>query len=67
MEETIEYEDKIKMIYRDGKGHNYTRTKYLQSEPKIEVPEAKGDQCTGILNLLILLFSIKRVESIYNA
>ena len=42
----MEYEDRIKMIYRDGNGHNYTRTKYLtkidQNPPKLEFAKPQG-------------------------
>ena len=40
--ETFEYDDRIKMIYRDDNGHNFTRTKYLDKMPGKEVSDTKS-------------------------
>ena len=45
--ETFEYEDRIKMIYRDNNGHNFTRTKYLDKMPTNKVSD---DTKSGMLD-----------------
>ena len=33
LDEEINYEDKTVMIYKDGNGHSYNRTKFKKDEP----------------------------------
>lgn len=33
LDEEINYEDKTVMIYKDGNGHSYNRTKFIKDEP----------------------------------
>ena len=59
--ETFEYDDRIKMIYRDDHGHNFTRTKYLDKMPANKVSDTKS----GMLDAPELSNNPPKGKSIY--